>query len=92
MWERVWQIGRHYLALLHVLRCSILTHSECMLHQVDRYGNNRQIFEHPVADTELLNLLNQRLAYYLDYRIKDLQAAQCSAAQPLGGLRCGKLW
>ena len=40
---------------------------------VDRYGNNRQIYEHPVADAELLRLLNQRLAYYLDYRIKDLQ-------------------
>ena len=57
---------------LHVLRCDI---------QVDRYGNNRQIFEHPVADTELLSLLNQRLAYYLDYRIKDLQATQRNAMQ-----------
>ena len=40
---------------------------------VDRDGNNRQIYDHPVADAELLRLLNQRLAYYLDYRIKDLQ-------------------
>ena len=72
MWEGVWQIGRHCFSLLHVLRCDI---------QVDRYGNNRQIFEHPVADTELLSLLNQRLAYYLDYRIKDLQAIQRNAMQ-----------